>query len=309
MSAASGELIGPSSNFYVSQRMRLHYVDWGNEEAPLLLLVHGGRDHARSWDWVARDLRREYHVIAPDLRGHGDSAWAFGSSYALSDFVFDIVQLLDAVDRYPVTIVAHSLGGAVSLQYAGAFPDRVAKLVAIEGLGPPPAVMRNIAGVPGWKRLTNWVEQMQGLAGRRPRHYASIDDAVHRMLDENSFLSETQARHLTIHGVARNEDGTYSWKFDNYVRAFSPHRFSDAEVRELRARVACPVLLVRGTESWAGDPERDGTAKAFPDARVVNIEGAGHWAHHDRFGEFMRVVRGFLEPAGAHRTRSDESQE
>ena len=76
MSDDSVEIIGPSSSFYISQRLKLHYVDWGNEAAPPLLLIHGGRDHARSWDWVARDLRRDYHVIAPDLRGHGDSAWA-----------------------------------------------------------------------------------------------------------------------------------------------------------------------------------------------------------------------------------------
>jgi pimeloyl-ACP methyl ester carboxylesterase len=92
------------------ERLRLHYVDWGNEDKPLLLLVHGGRDHARSWDWVARELRHEWHVVAPDLRGHGDSAWAIGSSYPLSDFVFDIAQLLEALDAHPATIVAHSLG-------------------------------------------------------------------------------------------------------------------------------------------------------------------------------------------------------
>ena len=65
------EIIGPASSYYVSQRLRLHYVDWGNEEAPPLLLIHGNKDHARSWDWVARELREEYHVIAPDLRGMG----------------------------------------------------------------------------------------------------------------------------------------------------------------------------------------------------------------------------------------------
>ena len=57
------EIIGPTSSYYVSQRLRLHYVDWGNEDKPLLLLVHGGRDHARSWDWVARELRDEWHVL------------------------------------------------------------------------------------------------------------------------------------------------------------------------------------------------------------------------------------------------------
>jgi len=290
----SPELIGPSSHFYVSQRLRLHYVDWGNPDKPLLLLVHGGRDHARSWDWVARALRRDFHVIAPDLRGHGDSAWAIGSSYALTDFVLDVAQLLEAVDAYPVTIVGHSLGGAVSLLYSGTFPERVGRLVAIEGLGPPPAVLRELVGVPGWRRVREWVERMQKLAGRQPRRYASIDEAASRMREANGFLSDEQAHHLTIHGVARNEDGTFSWKFDNYVRAFSPVRLSSDEVEELRARITCPVLLVRGTESWASDPLLDGRIEPFADARSVNVEGAGHWVHHDRLDEFLRLVREFL---------------
>jgi pimeloyl-ACP methyl ester carboxylesterase len=288
------EIVGPASRFFFSQRLRLHYVDWGNEAKPLLLLVHGGRDHARSWDWVARELRHDWHVVAPDLRGHGDSAWAVGSTYALSDFVLDLAQLIEALDESPVTIVAHSLGGALSLQYAGVFPEKVAKLVAIEGLGPPPEVLARMRGVPGWKRLRDWVEQMQSLAGRRLRQYPSIDAAAKRMLEENSFLSEDQALHLTIHGVARNEDGTYTWKFDNYTRGFGPAHFSEEEIVELRERISCPVLLVRGTESWASDPALDGRDAPFRDVRVANIEGAGHWAHHDRFDEFMRVVRGFL---------------
>ncbi|MGA3002432.1 MAG: alpha/beta fold hydrolase, partial [Acetobacteraceae bacterium] len=69
-------MLGPTSRIYFSQRLRLHYVDWGNPDAPPLLLVHGGRDHCRNWDWVATALQDEYHVIAPDLRGHGDSQWS-----------------------------------------------------------------------------------------------------------------------------------------------------------------------------------------------------------------------------------------
>jgi len=291
------EIVGPTSRFYVSQRLRLHYVDWGNPENPLLLLVHGGRDHARSWDWVARELRHEWHVVAPDLRGHGDSAWAIGGSYPLSDFVFDVAQLLEALDAYPATIVAHSLGGAISLQYAGAFPEHVAKLVVIEGLGPPPEIEVRMRDVPGWKRLRDWAGQMQTMAARQPRRYPSIDAAAKRMLEENSFLSEEQARHLTIHGVARNEDGTYTWKFDNYTRGFSPAHFTEQEVLEMRRRVTCPTLLVRGTESWASDPARDGRAAPFPNARVVNVAGAGHWVHHDRLGEFLRILRDFLAEA------------
>ncbi|HLY57466.1 MAG TPA: alpha/beta fold hydrolase, partial [Stellaceae bacterium] len=76
MTFEATELPGPTSHFYISQRLRLHYVDWGNPTAPPLVLVHGGRDHCRNWDWVASRLRRDWHVIAPDLRGHGDSQWA-----------------------------------------------------------------------------------------------------------------------------------------------------------------------------------------------------------------------------------------
>ena len=72
----------PEDRFVQSHGLRLHYVDWGNTDAPLLVLVHGGRDHARSWDAIARALQPQFHVMAPDLRGHGDSEWASGSSYS-----------------------------------------------------------------------------------------------------------------------------------------------------------------------------------------------------------------------------------
>ena len=188
------DIIGPSSSFYVSQRLRLHFVDWGNEGAPPLLLIHGGRDHARSWDWVARDLRRDYHVIAPDLRGHGDSAWAIGSMYSQSEFVLDITQLVEALQLPLLTVIGHSLGGAISLQFTGTNPDRVSKLVAIEGLGPPPEMLARYASVPTWQRMHNWIESMQQLASRTPRRYPSIESAAKRMQEENSFLSAEQAR-------------------------------------------------------------------------------------------------------------------
>ena len=74
--------LGPTSHTYFSQRMRLHYTDWGNPDAPPMILIHGGRDHCRNWDWVAEHFRHDYHIIAPDLRGHGDSEWMLGGSYS-----------------------------------------------------------------------------------------------------------------------------------------------------------------------------------------------------------------------------------
>lgn len=288
------EIVGPTSHVYFSQRLRLHYVDWGNEGAPPLVLVHGGRDHARSWDWVARELRREWHVVAPDLRGHGDSGWALGGMYAVADFVLDLANLIDALRVERVHLVGHSLGGAVSLMYTGVFPERVAKLVAIEGLGPPPQLLEKLKERQPWERVQDWVHQVRGLAARLPRRYDSLEAAAARMREENAFLSEAQALHLTAHGVNRNEDGTYSWKFDNYVRTFAPYRFDVDDMRSLWARVECPTLLVRGADSWASDPAKDGRIGPFRHARAVTIPGAGHWVHHDQLGRFLDALREFF---------------
>jgi pimeloyl-ACP methyl ester carboxylesterase len=117
------------------------------------------------------------------------------------------------------------------------------------------------------------------------------------MQTENPHLSEAQARHLTIHGSNQNEDGTYSWKFDNYVRVFAPTGLEISQQQHLYGRITCPTLLIRGTESWASDPEQDGRARHFRNAQVVqvaNVEKAGHWVHHDQLDEFLRVTRRFL---------------
>src|SRR5579871_912755 len=285
---------GPTSQSYISQRLRLHYADWGNPDAPPLILVHGGQDHCRNWDWVAQDLRRDYHIIAPDLRGHGDSAWSPSGEYGLSAYVYDLAQLIHQQKLAPVRIIAHSMGGNVALRYAGVYPETVSKLVAIEGMGPSPAMMRRRMETSGPRRMRQWIEQKRGFAGRTPRRYATIEDAFHRMQEENKHLTPEQARYLTVHGAAQNEDGTWSWKFDNAVRLGGPGGLTVEEQREIWSNISAPVLLVRGTESWASDPAEDGRIKHFKNARLANIEGAGHWSHHDKLDVFMQQVEKFL---------------
>jgi len=207
------------------------------------------------------------------------------------DYVLDLAQLLDAVGLFPVHLIGHSLGAAVALQYAGIYPDRVGKVIAIEGLGPPPEMIRK---APAWERLRDWIAQMQRLAGRFPRRYRTVEEAIERMREANPHLTPEQARHLTIHGVARNEDGTYTWKFDNYVRALSPYSFNMQDAADTWAQITCPVLLVRGNESWAAHPEIDARAAAFKNARLVTVEGAGHWVHHDKLGDFLQLAGEFL---------------
>jgi pimeloyl-ACP methyl ester carboxylesterase len=288
------ETAGPTSRVYFSQRLRLHYVDWGNGGAPPLILLHGGQDHCRNWDWVAQRLRHEWQIIAPDLRGHGDSEWSATGSYAMASYIYDLAQLVDQQRLAPVTIVAHSLGGNIALRYAGIYPEKVKALVAIEGLGPSPKELAERARHTIAERMRKWIDLQHNLSGRLPRRYASIEDAFRRMQAANKHLSPEQARHLTQHGVNQNEDGTFSWKFDNYVRVWPPYDMRVEEVQELWGRIACPALLAYGKESWASNPQEDGRAGHFKNARVVSFEKAGHWVHHDRLDAFIDTVREFL---------------
>jgi pimeloyl-ACP methyl ester carboxylesterase len=281
---------GPTSHSFLSQRLKLNYVDWGNPDAPKLVLVHGGRDHARNWDWIAHALRDEYHIIAPDLRGHGDSSWSPDGAYTLPFLVTDLAQLIHQLGSEQVSIAAHSLGAAIALRYTGLFPEKVRRLAAIEGIGltdethPPPL----------HDRFRTFTEERRALSARVPRRYASIEEALVRMQEENPHLSMSRARHLTTHGVIRNEDGSFSWKFDNYVRSIYPVDISNEDVRALWRRIECPVWLVHGADSWAEHPDTDGRSAEFRDARVTSYARAGHWAHHDRFEDFVADLREFL---------------
>jgi len=279
----------PESRYYYSQRLKLHYAVWGNQGRPPLVLIHGGRDHCRNWDPVALALQDRYTVYAPDLRGHGDSGWALGGMYSLPEFVLDTATLAASLGDGPLTIIGHSLGGAVALQYAGTYPERVLKVVAIEGLGPPTLEHR-----PAHIRMREWIDHMHEMERREPRRYASVEDATRRMIEANPHLTPEMAHYLTLHGTLRNDDGTLSWKFDNYVRIRSPYEFNLEDAQDIWARITAPVLLIKGSESWAPDPERSGRAAAIPSYQSVTIDDAGHWVHHDQLDRFLEVVAEFL---------------
>ncbi|EQB32416.1 alpha/beta hydrolase [Sphingobium ummariense] len=284
----------PTSHYFTSLGTRLHYLDWGNSAAPVLVLVHGGFDHARSWDWTARALARDYHVIVPDLRGHGDSAWSSEGSYAMHNYVYDLAQLVELAGRDRVSIVGHSLGGSITLRYAGLFPEKVGKIVAVEGLGLAPRRLADRLEKPQPDIWRDWILTRRAAASRIPRRYPTIEAAVARMRERNDHLSVEQALHLTIHGVNRNEDGSYSWKFDNALHAQIIEGMAEQALPAFWQRIACPVLLCLGLDSWASNPAQDGRMAHFRDARLAEFADAGHWLHHDQFDRFVETLRAFL---------------
>jgi pimeloyl-ACP methyl ester carboxylesterase len=213
----------------------------------------------------------------------------------MAAYVYDLGQLIHQLKLAPLAIVAHSLGGNISVRYAGLFPEHVRRLAVIEGLGPLPNSMVETRPEHVVARMTDWLDGQRRLSARQPKRYATIDEAFQRMHAENKHLTAVQARHLTYHGVSQNEDGTFSWKFDNYVREFPPNDLAPSEMTYLWGRITCPTLLVYGEDSWAVPPDKDGRMGYFQNARLQVFEHAGHWAHHDRTMEFNALVREFLE--------------
>jgi pimeloyl-ACP methyl ester carboxylesterase len=281
----------PVSHFFYSDRLKLQFWDWGTNGKPALILVHGGLDHARSWDATARALRDDYHVYALDLRGHGNSAWAPGALYSLAEHLLDLSALADIINGFPVTIIGHSLGGVLTLLYSGIYPDRVKKAVAIEGLGPPPT---HRVHKPPSERLREWIEQVRKMENRTAHSYPNLAAAVARMKEANPFLSNEVAEHLTLHGTNWNADGSIIWKFDNYARIFPPYGTNIDDAKEVLTRITCPTLLFWGRRSWAQDPEIDGRASVIRNHRLVKVDDAGHWVHHDQFELFLGQTKKFL---------------
>jgi len=275
----------PISHFFYSDRLKLQFWDWGQDGKPSLVLVHGGLDHARNWDRIARTLREDYHVYALDLRGHGNSAWAPGATYSIAEHVLDLSALVDIISDFPLRLMGHSLGGAIVLNYCGVYPDRVRKAVSIEGLGFPPE--SRIHG-PAPERLRTWVESIRKIEKRQPKTYPNLAAAVARLKQANPHLSDEVARHLTLHGTNWEPDGSLVWKFDHYVRVHSPYGHRMDESVEIYGQISCPVLLFWGLESFLPLPTDDPRRHAIRNCRLVRVANAGHWLHHDQLDLFLR---------------------
>jgi pimeloyl-ACP methyl ester carboxylesterase len=283
--------VEPISHFFYSDRLKLQFWDWGTEGKPALVLVHGGLDHARNWDWVARALHDDFHVYALDLRGHGNSAWAPGAMYSIAEHILDLSALLDIIGGFPLYLIGHSLGGMIVTHYAGLYPDRVKKLVSIEGVGFPPN--HRVHG-PAPERTRRWIEDVRKTEGREARSYPDLESAVARMKEANPHLSDEVARHLTLHGTNWNSDGSIVWKFDNFVRPLGPYGHHIPDVVEIFGQIACPVLLFWGQESFSKPPVDDPRVNAIRDIRIIEVPHAGHWVHHDRLDLFLDETKSFL---------------
>jgi len=287
--------MNPRSSFFGSQQLRLHYAEWGSLSAPPLLLVHGGRDHCRNWDWVAERFSGEWRVIAPDLRGHGDSEWCPSGIYTYDAYLWDLLALVEHLGIEKTSIIGHSLGGNIALRFAAAFPEKVHKFVCVEGLGISPSDVAKTFAKPYNDRLREGALSRQKLLMRPKQRFESIEHALNHYHSRNPSLTREQAIHLVSHGIRQNANGGYSWKFDDLSRKPSQTCASEIEVQQLIAAVQCPVLLPWGGRSFFSLEENQERISQFKNASVCLYSGSGHWPQHSNLDQFVMDTTRFLE--------------
>jgi len=263
--------------------LTFHYITWGPESAPPVVLLHGVTGHARSWDALARDLSADFRVIALDQRGHGDSDRAPDGDYRVATMAGDLTGFVDALGLERFALVGHSMGGRVGIAYADGHAARIERICIVD-IGPE-------IHAPGMERIR------QMMAGA-PERIESEEQAVEFVLRANPRMVEAGLRDRVRHGLKRLPDGGFEWKYDKALRDMMRQggRRDSIDLWEPLRRIAAPALLVRGAESdiLSADVAKR-MIEALPDGRLVEIPGAGHTVPADQPEAFARAVRAFLD--------------
>ena len=276
------------SRYFVTRGLRLHYLDWGGD-GPVVVMAHGLLEHAHAFDRLAPLLREAgYHPVALDWRGHGDSDWVgAGGYYHFAEYVADLGFLVRHLGG-EVCLVGHSMGGNVSLQYAGTEPERVLAMVNIEGLGPPGA---DFAVAPA--RFAKWIGDLEQADSRVPRAFAR--EAAERRLHEGfPLLDLDAARHMVAFGT-RAVEGGYLWKYDPLHRTTSPQPYYSQQAWEFWKRTDCPMLYVDGGASAVAMSMAEIASRVeSTGARRVTFPDVRHHPHLECPDELAAVIVEFL---------------
>jgi len=290
------------SRFVPVRGLRTHVLEWGDPglvtpARPTLVMLHGWMDVAASFQFMVDALASERHLIALDWRGFGLSESPAADCYWFPDYLGDLEGVLDALlpADQPVDLLGHSMGGNVAMIYAGVRPERVRKLVNLEGFGLPES---KPAQAP--KRYAQWLDELkQPVALRR---YASVQAVADRLRKTNPLLSGQRAAWLAPHWSRPRDDGEWEILGDPAHKRTNPVLYQKAEVLECWQRIAAPVLWVEGDRTdatkWWGNryPREDFDARLAFVPRVERhvLSPAGHMLHHDQPEKLALRLEAFL---------------
>lgn len=273
-----------------------HVTRWGPEHAAPLVFLHGWADTSDTFQFIVDEFAEEHPILAPDWRGFGRSAWQ-NAAYWFPDYLADLDALLDVVSPdAPATILGHSMGGNIASLYAGIRPERIARVVNLEGFGLPRA---ESAQAPG--RYRRWFEQL-----REPptfSRYDSVERFAEILLRRNPRLGADRAGFIAARWLRELPDGGWTVNVDPFHKLVNPVLYRRDEAEACWRAATAPTLLVLGGRSEFRDGlGADGTEAyfraIFAKLTLATLPDAGHMMHHEEPAALAALIEGFLTGDG-----------
>jgi len=284
----------PRSEFLDVRGLRYHVRRWGDPQAPALFMVHGWMDVSASFQFLVDCLRGDRQVLAPDWRGYGLTARPGADCYWFPDYVADLDRLLDRlVPNAPVDLVGHSMGGTVATLYAGVRPQRIRRLVNMEGFG-----LRRSAPEDAPQRYRDWLDGLA--AGKRMRDYGSRQEVADRLMRNNPRLAPERALYLAQHWAAPGSPGRFEVLGDPAHKVANPILYRVEEVLAVWRQICAPVLLVTSGDTarshrFIHTDEYRERLLAIRNLSRTEVADAGHMLHHDQPRQVAALIETFID--------------
>ena len=289
----------PSRSEFLSLRgLRTHVRHWGDADAPKLFMLHGWMDISASFQFVIDCLKRDWHVIAPDWRGFGLSERVKADCYWFPDYLGDLDALLDQLaPNESIRLLGHSMGGNVATLYAGIRPQRVSKLINLEGFG-----LANAVPAQAPARYAQWLDELR--EPPKMRSYPDTGAVAERLSKTNPRLTPERAAFVAQHWAAQHQDGEWHVQGDPRHKIVSANLYRTEEVLACWQNITAPVLWVEAEHTdvwrWMGPKaevraEIDRRMQVIPDVTPALIKDAGHMLHHDQPEALASLIEDFLD--------------
>ena len=275
--------VKPQDKTVNANGINIHYLDWGNPGKPSLVMIHGLRGHAHSWDDVSAAVCQDYHVLALDQRGRGETDWAKDGDYSTDAYVADVDAFCRVLGMDRFILMGHSMGGRNSMTFAGKYPDKLEKLIIVD-MGPE-------TDPRGGKRISQEIIDV-------PEEFDAFEAVVEYMLKQNRFASETVIRRRLQYATKELPNGKIGWRYDLAIREARRNPVPtppQVDLWPVLSRIPCPTLVVRGMETDLLTAEvAQRMVRELPQGQLVEIPNAGHMVFEDNPEDFITAVRKFL---------------
>lgn len=274
--------VQPQDKTVKANGLNLHYLDWGTAEQPPMVLLHGLRGHAHSWDDVSAAFCSQYHIFALDQRGRGASEWAPDGNYSTQAYVDDLAAFCGVLNLPPFTLIGHSMGGRNSMAFAARYPEKVEQLIIVD-VGPT-------IDPRGAERIQREINAV-------PEAFDSFDAVVAYMSQQNRYASDTVLRRRLRYATQELPDGTVGWRYDLAIREQSRKGTAPVPVDlwPQLPQITCPTLIVRGVDTDLLSPEvAQQMLETIPNAQLAEVSRAAHMVFEENPEGFIAAVRHFL---------------